>query len=102
MALRSILNNIVTECSNSTVIITGLFVIVWLVAWVLNALRGTHFDLSALQGMYLTVILPAIGKYAVNSVWNSPRGVSPGAETQNLGVRTSDVKLQDKSIAPQN
>lgn len=85
MALKSILNNMVTKCSNSTVIITGLFVILWLVAWALNALRGTHFDLSALQGMYLTVILPAIGEHAINSAWNSPRGVPPSPQTQKTG-----------------
>lgn len=86
---------------NAYAVTTALFVLVWCTAWALNALRGTHFDLAALQGMYLTVIIPVIGKHTVNSVWNSPRGAPPSPQTQKTGATAGDINACDKNIVGQ-
>ena len=58
-------------------ICTAFFIITYLLAWASNALYTSKFDLGALQGMYLTVIMPMLIKHGTNSVFNSERGQKP-------------------------
>lgn len=58
-------------------ICTACFIVTYLLAWVSNALYASKFDLGALQGMYLTVIMPMLLKHGTNSVFNSERGQKP-------------------------
>ena len=58
-------------------ICTAFFIITYLLAWVSNALYSSKFDLGALQGMYLTVIMPMLLKHGTNSVFNSEKGKMP-------------------------
>lgn len=58
-------------------ICTAFFIITYLLAWASNALYTSKFDLGALQGMYLTVIMPILLKHGTNSVFNSEKGKMP-------------------------
>ena len=58
-------------------LITIFFVVIWLMAWISNALYHTTFDLSQLMQLYLSVIVPRLGIHAINSVYNSPKGAPP-------------------------
>lgn len=69
------LNILTSAVSSST--ITIAFVFSWITAWLLNSLKGMHFDLSALQNMYLAVIVPKVGIHGINSMFNSPAGTPP-------------------------
>lgn len=68
--IKSLLGSAVNIC-------TAFFVIVYLTAWISNALYASKFDLGALQGMYLTVCMPLILKHGTDSVFNSEKGVKP-------------------------
>ncbi|HMM20554.1 MAG TPA: hypothetical protein PKA10_07420 [Selenomonadales bacterium] len=57
--------------------VTIVFVIIWLTAWTLNALKNTHFDLNSLKDMYIWLMTQMNATHAINSIWNSPRGNLP-------------------------
>jgi hypothetical protein len=50
---------------------------IWLVAWTLNALKNTHFDLNSLRDMYIWLMTQLNATHAINSVFNSQRGNMP-------------------------
>lgn len=58
-------------------VFTVLFVIIWLVAWTLNATKNAHFDLNSLRDMYMWLMTQLNATHAINSVFNSPRGNMP-------------------------
>ena len=62
---------------NKDNLITIFFVVIWLIAWLSNALHHTMFDLGQLMQLYLSVIVPRLGFHVVNSVYNSPKGAPP-------------------------
>jgi hypothetical protein len=62
---------------------TGLFVIIWLVAWTLNAVKNTHFDLNSFKEMYVWLMTQLNLTHAVNSIWNSPKGTMPPPEHES-------------------
>jgi hypothetical protein len=57
--------------------ITIVFLLIWLTAWTLNALKNTHFDLNSLRDMYIWLMTQLNATHAINSVFNSPRGNMP-------------------------
>lgn len=59
-------------------LLTMTFVGIWLVAWTLNAMKNTHFDLNSLRDMYIWLMTQLNATHAINSVFNSPRGRMPG------------------------
>ena len=61
---------------------TGAFVFLWLAAWGLNAVEGTHFDLDRLKELFIWVMGYLNTTHLINSKWNSPPGEMPGAETR--------------------
>lgn len=63
--------------NNSIGFYTVLFVIIWIIAWVLNAVKNTHFDLDRLRDIYAWLMTQLNATHAINSIWNSPKGVSP-------------------------
>jgi hypothetical protein len=58
-------------------VITIVFLAIWLVAWTLNAVKDTHFDLASLRDMYIWLMTQLNATHAINSVFNSPRGNMP-------------------------
>jgi hypothetical protein len=56
---------------------TVVFVLIWLVAWTLNAVESTRFDLTSLRDMYIWLMTQLNATHAINSIWNSPKGVIP-------------------------
>ena len=56
---------------------TALFVILWLSAWIMNGLHNTHFDLIQLRDSYIWLMAQLNTTYAIDSIWNSPKGISP-------------------------
>ena len=56
---------------------TAFFVAVYLIAWILNGIKGTHFDLSNLTNFYLLVIGKQQVQHGIDSIFNSNRGESP-------------------------
>ena len=64
---------------------TAIFVAIYLVAWVLNAVKEMHFDLDRLRDIYTWLMTQLNATHAVNSIFNSPKGIMPGKEEkQNL------------------
>jgi hypothetical protein len=61
---------------------TVVFIIIWLVAWVLNATKGTHFDLNSLRDIYIWLMTQLNATHAINSIWNSPKGTMPPANPE--------------------
>jgi len=57
--------------------ITIVFLAIWLVAWTLNALKNTHFDVNSLRDMYIWLMTQLNATHAINSVFNSQRGNMP-------------------------
>ncbi len=58
---------------------TCVFIILYIVAWTLNAVKSMHFDLDKLENVYKWLL----ANHGVNSVCNSPWGVMPGNEGGN-------------------
>ncbi len=58
-------------------IYTMVFVIIWLSAWVMNGIMNTLFDLDRLLELYAWLMTQLNVTHAVNSIWNSPKGVHP-------------------------
>lgn len=56
---------------------TALFVVIYLLAWSLNAVKGTHFDLDRLRDIYIWLMTQLNATHAVNSIFNSPSGMMP-------------------------
>jgi hypothetical protein len=56
------------------VLFTGVFLCIWLVAWVLNAIKGYHFDLSSLKDVYIWIATQLNITHGINSGLNSPIG----------------------------
>jgi hypothetical protein len=52
----------------------GVLVFIWLCGWLANGLIGTKLDLAALRELFLFIL----GKFGVDSIWNSPKGAPPG------------------------
>jgi hypothetical protein len=57
--------------------ITTFFAVLWLVGWILNALKHMGFNLNELVQFYISVIVPKIGIHGINSIYNSPKGEPP-------------------------
>jgi hypothetical protein len=60
--------------------LTLLFLIAFFVGWVLNALGMTKFDLTQLQGMFITMKGAGVLEHGINSKWNSENGNMPEKE----------------------
>ncbi len=58
-------------------VFTVVFVVIWLTAWTLNAVKNTHFDLNSLRDMFIWLMTQLNATHAINSIWNSPRGNMP-------------------------
>lgn len=58
-------------------IILIIIPILWLIGWFINAFYHTQFSLVELQNFYLSVIIPRIGHYSVQSIFNSAKGEEP-------------------------
>ncbi|MBC8016002.1 MAG: hypothetical protein H7X79_09700 [Sporomusaceae bacterium] len=58
---------------------TAVFLIIWLVAWVMNGLKNTNFDLDRLRDSYIWLMTQLNATHAIDSIWNSPKGISPQA-----------------------
>lgn len=55
----------------------ALFIFIYLGAWAANGMMGTKFDLPQLVDLFQWLVGYDLTKHATNSVFNSPRGVSP-------------------------
>lgn len=54
-----------------------------LYGWHSNAVHGTHYDLEALKGMYVQILLQLNGFHLINSGLNTPiPGVQKGDKPQ--------------------
>ena len=73
--MRTLLNKIWASLKNDWV--SPLFLVLFLVAWVLNAFKKASFDLSQLQSMYLTIRGALILEHGINSKYNSSEGEMP-------------------------
>jgi len=69
---------------------TAVFVCIWLVAWTLNAVESTHFDLTSLRDMYIWLMTQLNATHAINSIWNSPKGIIPLVPPSNPARKESD------------
>lgn len=57
---------------------TAFFVVVFLVAWILNGMyNNIHFDLSSLTNFYLLIVGKQTASHTIDSVFNSDRGQQP-------------------------
>lgn len=57
---------------------TAFFVVVFLVAWILNGMyNNIHFDLSSLTNFYLLIVGKQAANHTIDSVFNSDRGQPP-------------------------
>jgi len=56
---------------------TTVFMLLWLIGWVANAVYNTHFDLDRLRDMYAWIMTQVNANHAINSIWNSPKGCHP-------------------------
>ena len=57
---------------------TAFFVVVFLVAWILNGMYNNfHFDLSSLTNFYLLIVGKQTASHTIDSVFNSDRGQPP-------------------------
>lgn len=56
---------------------TAFFIVVYLIAWVLNGLYSTKFDLSNLTNFYLMVVGKQQVQHGIDSIFNSQRGQTP-------------------------
>jgi len=61
-------------------LITAVFLVIWIVAWTLNAVKNTHFDLNSLRDMYIWLMTQLNATHAINSFLNSPKGMMPARE----------------------
>jgi len=57
---------------------TAIFIIIWLSAWVLNGINNAHFDLNQLRDTYVWLMTQLNATHAIDSIWNSQKGMSPG------------------------
>ena len=53
---------------------TAFFVITWLIAWAMNGIQGSHFDLDQLRDSYIWLMTQLNATHAIDSIWNSPKG----------------------------
>lgn len=60
---------------------TAIFVIIWLGAWGMNGLQNTHFDLTEFRDTYIWLMTQLNATHAIDSIWNSPKGSSPHANS---------------------
>lgn len=56
---------------------TAFFIVVYLIAWILNGLYQTKFDLSNLTNFYLMVVGKQQVQHGIDSIFNSQRGQNP-------------------------
>lgn len=73
---------------------TGMFIITWLGAWVMNGLQNSHFDLDRLRDSYIWLMTQLNATHAIDSIWNSPKGMSPEASKAE--------EMQENPIGKQN
>ncbi|MEG6584146.1 hypothetical protein [Dendrosporobacter sp. 1207_IL3150] len=64
---------------------TAMFVLIWLIGWACNAVYSTHFDLDRLKDIYIWIMSQLNATHAINSIWNSPRGIDPGDNDNKAG-----------------
>ena len=55
---------------------TAMFIITWLGAWVMNGIQISQFDLDRLRDSYIWLMTQLNATHAIDSIWNSPKGVS--------------------------
>lgn len=70
--IKSILKKIGTS--------TAFFVVLFLIGWALNGYCNKHFDLNAVQTLYIIVTGKQIANHGINSIFNSPKGQAPGQQ----------------------
>ncbi|WP_196606484.1 hypothetical protein [Pectinatus frisingensis] len=56
---------------------TAFFIVIYLVAWTFNGIKGTHFDLSNLSNFYLMIVGKQTAQHGIDSIFNSPKGQQP-------------------------
>ena len=59
---------------------TAFFVLIYLIAWVVNGIYQFHFDLNSLQNFYLMVVAKQQVQHGIDSVFNSQRGEQPAKD----------------------
>ena len=64
----------ISYLKSSEILITSFLVLIWLVAWILNATYKTNFDLNALKDFYVWVIGFIHAKFLINSGLNTQIG----------------------------
>lgn len=71
----------VIYCPNKCIgVYTAVFIIIWLIAWVLNGLGKADFDLIQFRDTYIWLMTQLNATHAIDSIWNSQKGLSPGEE----------------------
>jgi len=53
--------------------ITLIYSVIYILAWYFNA-HGSHYNLGDMIQFYMVIVVQQLGKYTVNSVFNSPKG----------------------------
>ena len=72
--------------------------LIWLTAWTMNAVKGMHFDLTALKDMWNWMMGQMNGTHLINSWLNSDKGKQDGGVfdheqgIENVGDATGDSK----------
>ena len=59
---------------------TAFFVLIFLVAWIVNGVYQTRFDLASLQNFYLLIIGKQATQHSIDSIFNSARGELPAKD----------------------
>jgi len=57
---------------------TAIFMMIWLGAWGMNGVQHTNFDLNQLRDSYIWLMAQLNTTHAIDSIWNSPKGINPG------------------------
>jgi hypothetical protein len=53
------------------------FILIWMIAWILNGYHGYKFDLKTLQDFYMFVLSQLNITHGINSIFNSNKGEMP-------------------------
>lgn len=64
-------------------IYTAIFIILWFGAWVMNGIQDTHFNLTEFRDTYIWLMTQLNATYAIDSIWNSPKGSTPQEDTND-------------------
>ena len=70
--MNKIIGFVVKAVGNTVLFFSSLFLVVWLIAWTLNAVHGTHFDMSQLKDLYIWMAGQLNATHLINSGLNTP------------------------------